>query len=37
MPDAESQWTTLESGPLAGAERARKGWKSGEVAEPVVH
>ena len=29
MPDAESQWSTLKSGPLARAERREKGWKPG--------
>ena len=37
MPDAESQWPTLKSGPLARAQRPEKGRKSGEVPEPVVH
>ena len=37
MPDAESQWSTLESGPLARLERSEKGRKLGKVAEPVAH
>ena len=37
MPDAESQWTTLKSGPLDGAERPGKGRKPGKEAEPVDH
>ena len=32
-----SQWSTLKSGPLARAIRREKVWKSGEVAEPLVH
>ncbi len=32
-----SQWSTLESGPLARSERPGKGWKLGKEAEPVVH
>ena len=32
-----SQWTTLESGPLAGAETARKGANRVGNYEPVVH
>ena len=32
-----SQWSTLESGPLAGVERPGKGRKLGKVAEPVDH
>jgi len=32
-----SQWSTLESGPLARAERAEKGRKPGELSEPVAH
>ena len=37
MPDAESQWSTLKSGPLAGAERPGKGRKPGKEAELVDH
>ena len=37
MPDAESQWSTLKSGPLAGLERPENGWKLRKVAELVVH
>ena len=32
-----SQWSTLESGPLAGVQSPEKGWKLRKVAEPVVH
>ena len=32
-----SQWSTLQSGPLARAERPEKAWKLGKVAELVVH
>ena len=32
-----SQWSTLESGPLARSERLGKGRKPGKMAEPVVH
>ena len=32
-----SQWSTLQSGPLARLERSEKGWKLGKEAEPVVH
>ena len=32
-----SQWSTLESGPLARSERWEKGRKLGEEAEPVAH
>ena len=37
MPDAESQWSPLKSGPLAGLERPENGWKLRKVAELVVH
>ena len=37
MPDAESQWPTLKSGPLARAKRAENGWKPGKMSEPVDH
>ena len=32
-----SQWSTLESGPLARSERPGKGRELGKVVEPVVH
>ena len=32
-----SQWSTLESGPLARVKRPGKGWKLRKVAELVVH
>ena len=32
-----SQWSTLESGPLARAGRPEKGRKLGKELEPVVH
>ena len=32
-----SQWSTLESGPLAGLEPGKKGQKRGESRELVVH
>ena len=32
----ESQWTTLESGPLAGLESMEKGRNRGKSREPVV-
>ena len=34
---AASQWSTLESGPLAGLESWEKGGKQGESRELVVH
>ena len=37
MGKRQSQWPTLESGPLAGAKRAGKGRKHGKVVEPVAH
>ena len=33
--EAASQWSTLESGPLAGLARPEKGRKRGESREPV--
>ena len=36
-PDLGSQWSTLESGPLAGSKRPGKGWKLGKESEPVGH
>lgn len=32
-----SQWSTLQSGPLARAGRPEKGRKLGKEAEPVAH
>lgn len=34
--EAASQWTTLESGPLARVERPEKGRNRGKSHEPVV-
>ena len=32
-----SQWSTLESGPLARSETGEKGGKPGKSQEPVIH
>ena len=32
-----SQWSTLQSGPLAGVKSPENGWKPGKVSEPVDH